>query len=383
LAEYLPEDLTDAVYRAALQPAAWREVIALMRGPFPSSMQAFYLLHVEPRRIEPVCVAGLDMRWLKSFDALYFAPDNPWMRASKFLHRPGVVRTTERLESFLKERGVLYRSTYYNEWMKPQRFKYNMGNTLLSEHGVVANITLFRSPDMPAFDAAEVRAFELLSKHMTRSLQMSLRLEQPGQSRASAAALDAVPHAVALLDDQRHVLYANAAMEVVLRRRQGMVVREGMLRATDGAADVTLAEQVTHAASHDRGVHQGLAAMALPCPGRNQLTVRVIPVRAGSATLLPPRATVLLLASECAAGSVPSCTEVRRLYGCTDAEARLAQCLAGGRGLREAAGSMGITYGTARTYLKVVFEKTGVHTQAQLVAKLLSEPSARHADLRH
>jgi DNA-binding CsgD family transcriptional regulator len=32
---------------------------------------------------------------------------------------------------------------------------------------------------------------------------------------------------------------------------------------------------------------------------------------------------------------------------------------------------MGITYGTARGYLKLIFQKTGVRTQSQLVALLL------------
>ena len=34
---------------------------------------------------------------------------------------------------------------------------------------------------------------------------------------------------------------------------------------------------------------------------------------------------------------------------------------------------MGITYGTARAYLKVVFHKVGVHSQAQLVSRLLAD----------
>jgi hypothetical protein len=34
---------------------------------------------------------------------------------------------------------------------------------------------------------------------------------------------------------------------------------------------------------------------------------------------------------------------------------------------------MGITYGSARAYMKIVFEKVGVHTQAQLVARVLGD----------
>ena len=378
MAELLADDLIDAVYRAALDPGAWNDVIELMRGPFPSTVQAFYLLHPEPRHVEPVCIAGLDPRWLRSFDALYFAPDNPWMRVSKFLHRPGVVRTTERLESFLKDPGVLYRSTYYHEWMKPQGFKHNIGNTLLSEHGLVANITLFRSPDMPTFNDVEVRAFELLSKHMTRSLQMSTRL-QPGLGGAAAAALDAVPHALALLDGQRRVLYANAAMESLLRQRQGLMVRDAALQALDARGEAALGALLADAQAADRGASRRLGPLTLPCPGPGRLIVRVVPLAAGSASRLPLRAATLLLASPCHPRESLSHGELRHLYGCTHAEARLVQCLLEGRGLRDAATAVGITYGTARAYLKLVFQKTGVHTQAQLVAKLLSDAATRPA----
>jgi DNA-binding CsgD family transcriptional regulator len=37
---------------------------------------------------------------------------------------------------------------------------------------------------------------------------------------------------------------------------------------------------------------------------------------------------------------------------------------------------MGISYGTARGYLKIVFQKSGARTQSQLVALLLGDGTA-------
>jgi hypothetical protein len=59
---------------------------------------------------------------------------------------------------------------------------------------------------MQSFSPAEVRAFELLSKHQTRALQMSVRLEPPETCPASTAALDIMPQAIAVIDAQRRVL---------------------------------------------------------------------------------------------------------------------------------------------------------------------------------
>jgi DNA-binding CsgD family transcriptional regulator/PAS domain-containing protein len=379
VAGFLPEELTDAVYRSALEPAAWHDVMELMRDSFPSVAQTFYFLHLEPRHVRPVSLAGVETRWVKTFDELYFAPDNPWIRVTRSLHRPGLVRTTERLERFLKQAGVLYRSSYYNEWMRPQGFKHNMGNTLLSENGVVANITLFRSPDMDTFNDEEVRSFEVLSKHMTRSLQMALRLEQPEKSIATEAAFEALPHGVALVDARHRVLYANRVMESLLRRGEGLAVHDGELNATHPRAQQALSHLIDSVLGNDRGMSAQSLPLSLPCRAHGHLSARVVPLGRAAGPFLPLRPAVLLLVSECSSQHTLSCTEIHHRYGCTVAEARLAQSVAEGRGLRESAKSMGITYGTARVYLKIVFQKVGVHTQAQLVAKLLADPPAQHA----
>jgi hypothetical protein len=46
MASFLPEDLTDTVYRAALEPAAWHDVMELMGSSFPSVAQTFYFLRL-------------------------------------------------------------------------------------------------------------------------------------------------------------------------------------------------------------------------------------------------------------------------------------------------------------------------------------------------
>ena len=39
---------------------------------------------------------------------------------------------------------------------------------------------------------------------------------------------------------------------------------------------------------------------------------------------------------------------------------------------------MGVTYGSARVYLKLAFEKVGVRSQAQLVARVLADAAGPH-----
>jgi PAS domain-containing protein/DNA-binding CsgD family transcriptional regulator len=370
----LHEELTDAVFRAALESDAWDDVMRLMKRRFPSSAQTFYFLDLEPHLARPVCVMGIEPRWLDSFNAFYFAPDNPWIRLTRQLHRPGVVRTNERLGQLLRDPDALYRSSYYNDWMRPQGLKYTIGNTLLTDGGTVANITLLRSPDTATFDAEEVAAFEAVSRQLTQALQMSIRLEKAEFGLGSGRAFDSLPQAVALIDSQRHLIYANRAMESLLQTRRGLSLREGRLHALRPQDEERLTACVADAlASLAGGTDEHAASLNLRYDDGAHVVVHAVPVAGAAKRFLPSAPMVLLMAANFVGEQTASCDELRRLYGYTKSEARLAQLVVRECGLRQAARAMGVTYGTARVYLKVVFEKAGVHSQAQLVARILRD----------
>ena len=61
---------------------------------------------------------------------------------------------------------------------------------------------------------------------------------------------------------------------------------------------------------------------------------------------------------------------LRDLFGLTRTEAAIAAALARGQSVDDIAMDMGIGIGTARTHLKRILAKTGMHRQAQLVGLL-------------
>jgi DNA-binding CsgD family transcriptional regulator len=373
MAPSLREELHDAVYGAALDPAAWQNVMPLLRRAFPSDAQTFYFLERQTRQVRPVCLSGVQPRWVRMFDHLYFAPDNPWMQVTKLLHRPGVVRTTERLERFMKARGVLQRSAYYNEWMRPQGFEHNIGNTVLAEGDVVANITLFRPADMPPFGDAEVKAFEDLSRHMTRALRLSMRLERTEHCGTGIQAFDALPQALGLVDARGRLLYANAAMQALLRQRgSALQLRQGELTAVDADAHQRLAAHLVAVAARATSATHG-DGIFLPGRDGGLFSLQAYAVHGTLAQYLPSRRTLLLTLRSCSGRRALPPGAIATGYGCTPREALLARMLSDGRSLRVAAAEMGITYDTARAYLKMVFQKTGSRKQAQLVTRLLGD----------
>ena len=357
--------LTDAVYRCVLEPEGWADVMAQVAQAFPSNAQAFYFLHRATGHLRPMRLSGIDLGLLPSLDALYFAPDNPCMWMTKQWHRPGVVRTNERMEAHLRRVGDLFRSAYYNEWMKPQGLHHMIGNTLVAEGELVANITLMRPRDMPTFDAAEVRRFERLTRHMARALQTGFALEARAAGADRWAALAALPGAVAVVDTDLRPVFANAAMDTLLRAGHTLVQRAGRLMAVDADAHGRLV-----AATRAAGDAPPQPVWLPAGPAGGVLLIDVTPVAARPGTYLPARRQLMLAVRRGTIAPADLSRVLRERHGCSRSEAALAVHLAQGLALQAAAAALGLTYGTARVYLKTLFQRLDVHSQAQLVAAL-------------
>lgn len=79
-------------------------------------------------------------------------------------------------------------------------------------------------------------------------------------------------------------------------------------------------------------------------------------------------ARVLLILNDLEKKVQPSANELMRIFRLTAAEARLAALISTGMSLEAATEQLGIARETARTQLKAIFAKTGVHRQSELVA---------------
>lgn len=357
--------LVEAVWRCVLEPEGWSDVMAQLELAFPSNAQTFYFLNRDSGRVRPISLRGIDLGLLPHFDELYFAADNPCMWVSQQKHQPGVVRTNERLEAHLGRAGDLYRSAYYHEWLRPQGLHYMIGNTLTADGALVANITLMRPADMPTFDDAEVRRFERLTAHMQRALQAGIAAEKSAAGAEPWAALSALPWAIALVDANFALRFANPAMEALLRKDGALVMRHGHLAAADADGQGRLARAVSRATGTQP------AAVWLPlAAGDGHLLLDVSPVAVRPGRYLPLRPLVMLAARRCAVAPQEIAQVLRDGRGCTRSEAALAVELSKGCALSDAAAALGITYASARTYLKALFVKLDVHSQAQLVASL-------------
>lgn len=208
--------------------------------------------------------------------------------------------------------------------------------------------------------------FKMLFEHMDRAIRLFAR----------PPLLASTQEALIVLDRLGRIRNMSPAAEELIEQQDGLTVWEKQLRALDSASTTLLDQAILSALSALRDGGFG-GAVALPRrSGRRDLLVTVSPLVHSPSPFeaFRPAALVRIVDPEL---SVPVSAPARWtcLFNLTPAEARLAEALmASDQNLRHAAGSLGISYSTARVHLKHLLEKTGTHGQSQL-AKLLSRVS--------
>ena len=190
---------------------------------------------------------------------------------------------------------------------------------------------------------------------------------------ASFQALDLLNIGLIVCNASGQMLFANQTAELILQSQDGLeIANGGILRATKTSGP-PLQDVIHQVATSDVGTNatRDLAVAVGRSSGRRALTLLLRAVetaepRTGDAN----QAAVLIIVTD---ADVPVPTreaELRRLYGLTSTESRLAKLLMEGKDLDDCCGEMGITRATVRMHRRNLFSKTGVRRQTQLITLL-------------
>jgi len=162
---------------------------------------------------------------------------------------------------------------------------------------------------------------------------------------------------------------------MILSRADGLSIRHKFLSAANPAENARLQGFIRAAIATSEG--DGTVATTPLCVSRpslrRSLTLLIAPIRIEQAFGYQPVAVIFITDPEREPEAVPEM--LKRLYGMTTREAEVAGLLMQGIELREAAGQLGVSMHTARTHLRLIFEKTDTHRQSGLVHLLLRGPA--------
>jgi DNA-binding CsgD family transcriptional regulator len=173
--------------------------------------------------------------------------------------------------------------------------------------------------------------------------------------------LESMGAAAILVDHDGLIVGLNEAAKDCLGA--GFHICNRRLTMADPEAQRVLAELTAGCGAHAGHGEQVVVARRNARP----LIVRTVPLQGRALAFFHPASAIVMLA-DASRMSLPTEAQLRRAFGLSDGEARLAERLAAGETLEAAAGLCGISYETARKRLKVVFEKTDTCRQSELVA---------------
>lgn len=280
----------------------------------------------------------------------------------------------------------IQQSAIYRELNHPNGIDHHLIGVVFdfsSPNGIPAVLTFYRSDDHGPFTEHEKARLGIVLPHVSRALGVMMRLRDAElRIAASLAALDRLSAGVLLLNAAGQVSFANRAALRIVEEDDGLQLRQlvnrdmpGELVADDPKAHVALSAAIRQAVSPDllHTEHFSRAVLVPRFSGRQEYVLNF--------SSLPdhhefgqgedgPRAIVFITDS---AEPIRLDGELlRKTYGLTPAEIRLAESLTECLTLDETAAALGLSRSTIKTQLQSIYLKTNINNRGKLMRLLMS-----------
>ena len=230
---------------------------------------------------------------------------------------------------------------------------------LLKSLGVVANSSAGQCKLQPEKSLDEYE----LDPHRNYSEMLTGGLE----------ALDSIDIGLGVINSVGRLLFANRTAEQIIATRDGLEIRQGVLRSLTRCDPplYTLVRQAAQAGSDSSSVPSSETVAVPRSSGKRPLTliIRSLSRTTSHPNAARPAAVVFILDPELPIQ--PTYSTLQPLYGFTASECRLARLLMEGNTLDDCCESLEIRASTGRRHLANMFTKAGVKHQGQLISILL------------
>jgi DNA-binding CsgD family transcriptional regulator len=369
------------IYDCAIDAESWDPALELLRDSLGTPFAAIHMITCTPDTVQqtlPPEVSALHTEW-----------DSEWVKMLPFvmegIPRIEALRTVEMDQPALQSEVIgpeLYLgSRFYSEWLAPQGLVDGCTTTVLRRDLQTAMVSVPIAQGSQPPDAEAVEFMRLLAPHFRRALLISDMLDVHRQRvRVMAEMLDSLSVPVVLVSGEARIEYANAAADALIDEGTCLTGAGGRL-ATVNSRDAPAFARALSLASAGTDDLLGLWGNGMVVSGRDgaSMVVYVLPLGRSDVRNALGKGLAAIFISKDAA--LPPRVEVlTAVSGLTVAEAEVALACASGATPAEIAGQRGVSLLTIRKQLSSIFEKTGLNTQAGLVAFVHSLASPLRAD---
>jgi DNA-binding CsgD family transcriptional regulator len=357
--------LVEPIYGAATDPSLWPDVLDMLARAIGSATTAFVAHTLAEGTSGRVSVGiNIDPSLQRQYENYYHGVNIYFAKFPGTLS-PGRLALSH---EYLDDREVL-ESEYYNDFLKHLGGFYLLGVVIAQDADVVSTFASLRSRQSKPFSVESIELVRLILPHLQRAvrLQSTMRFIHDG-----CEAFNLLSFGVLIVQGDGRILHMNRYA------REAFEERDGLSNLADGIATYDHKErkelkafirQASLAGGGSGLVVGGSVAIHRPS-GKRPYILSVMPAYAPRLKFGGRKATALVFLVDPEREQQMDEGFLMGLYGLTRSQARLAVALAAGDDLNEYCETASIRRTTARTHLRLLFEKLGVKRQAELVALL-------------
>lgn len=360
------------IYDAAEDASRWPAALTEVAGLVDASAALLYAYKRDGQFSLTVPIGAPDAA-ISQYQAYYAALDEKLSRA--WLAPVGVV-VDERF--LLRSQHQFDRTEVWNDFYRGFDAFWCCGGALARSDRLLSGYGLHRARRLGSYTDGELQLVQALVPHLQQALRLQFQLAAlRSEKEARDALLDRLPVGFYFAAADATVISTNAAARTLLQARDGVAFERGRLAAA--RADQTAELHRLIAGASRTTLRRGLEAggvLRLERPsGAEPLLAAIMPISHTAPTGFFPVATALVLVADPEKRVWLPHEQLRRLYGLTPAEAKVAAGLAAGDSVTAVAERIGVARETVRVHLKHILLKTDTARQGDLVRLLLTGPA--------
>lgn len=355
--------LIGKIYEAGMERAIWPDVLADL-SQITGAERAMILSHdVSSGKGRIHYGFGVGADWRMAYAQIY-CQLNPWFARAGYWEQGAVLRDDEIVPGEAFREGA-----FYQHFLRPQGVDHSALAVIATTGSRRVLLALCRGAAAGPFSDSELALGRCFGDHLRRSWEAQYaHARRDLVEQGTVSALNLLSIGVVMIDNHGEVLSLNHAARDVIDRDDGLRLCDGGLKIADSGEFVRYAPAEPEHAGESTGSPVGILSAARKV-GKRPYTILVYPME-GVGNISEELGTTALAFIADPDRTPPargSAALLRRMYGFTPAEARVAMLVAQGKRIQNIAADLEISVHTARTHLKRIFEKAGVVRQAELV----------------
>jgi DNA-binding CsgD family transcriptional regulator len=369
--------LIESIYRTVGEPDAWNGLLRELVAVTNSRSARLLVMNREATRVTFSIKLNIDDNYHRQY-VEHYVNTCPW-RPELRMMPPGRLYST--YLHFSCSQPNFYRTEFFNDWARPQNIHHGVCGTVFRDVDTSVQMLIQRTRGQGHYSEDETAFLNDLVPHIQHSFLIAGHLANTrAQGEAITIAAGGEPLPFLLLDRSLRVTYFSPGVEKFVADGLWLGMRNSLLQITDELQNRRLQRLLRQCltAADTRTFLASGGTLAVPRPGAPDLQLLVRPVHPDVPVLTgSPACYVAVYFYDPEARIEIDHERLRELYSLSEAETRVAVAMVDTPDSAEVAKRCAISLHTVRSHIKAIFCKTGTHSRADLMKRLLTGPARR------